>query len=88
MKVYAVGTIDKSTENMAFYNRKGYKMTGETISIDYDFGESVTYVIFKGSWTRHQSVRDCGDHYIIACGSRYDRIDKTTWKIDRDVEDI
>lgn len=88
MTIREIGTIEKSEENKKFYDRKGYHMTGETITIDYDYGESVTYIVFKGSWTRSGSVRDCGDHYIIAMSSRYDRIDKKTLEIAKDVEDI
>lgn len=41
---------------------------------------------YKG-WTPFGTARDCGDHYIIARYSRYDRVDKKTMEITRDVED-
>lgn len=81
-----IGRIELSEENKKWYNRKGYTMTGETLSED-NGTEGITWVVFKGSWTRAFSVRDCGDHYIIARYSRYDRIDKATLEITRDVED-
>ena len=46
------------------------------------------YVIFRGSWTRYGTVRDCGDHYIKANYSSYSRIDKNTLEITNNVEDI
>ena len=86
MKAIGRGTIEKTEENMNWYNRKGYHMTGETLTLG-DERESCTYVVFKGSWTRYNTVRDCGDHYIKAQYSRYDRIDKETLEIIKDVED-
>ena len=82
-----VGTIEKNRENMEWYNRKGYEMTGETLKEEYEDGTSTTYVVFEGSWTRSGTVRDCGDHYIIARYSRFDRIDKGTLNIIKDVYD-
>lgn len=38
-------------------------------------------------WTPFGAARDCGDHYIIARYSRYDRVDKKTLKVTIDVED-
>lgn len=87
----AKGTIEKTTENKNFFNRPGYEMTGETLIeevTDIDGHTTGTErVIFKGAWTRSYTVRDCGDHYIVARYSRYDRIDKDTLKITVDVED-
>lgn len=86
-----LGTIEKTPDNMNWYNRKGYTMTGETLTealTDIGGKEYVTeYIVFKGTWTRSHSVRDCGDHYIIARYSRYDRINKSDLSIIRDVED-
>lgn len=90
------GKIEKSEENKAWYDRKGYHMTGETLkqTVVYDgdvfvnpVEEMCEYVVFKGSWTRYGTCRDCGDHYIIARYSRWDRIDKETLEITFDVED-
>ena len=85
-KAMAKGTIEMSAENKNWYDRKGYHMTGETLTLG-DENSNCTYVVFKGSWTRYDTVRDCGDHYIKAQYSRYDRIDKETLEITRDVED-
>lgn len=85
------GTIEKNEENTKWYNRKGYHMTGETLTIEHtDNGNEygTTYVVFSGSWTRYGTVRDCKDHYIYAGYSSYMRIDKDTFKITHDVEDI
>lgn len=38
-------------------------------------------------WTPFGTARDCGDHYIIARYSRFDRLDKKTMDVTRDVED-
>ena len=86
MKALRKGTIDLTTENKKWYNRKGYEMTGETLTLG-DENENTTYIVFKGDWTRYNTVRDCGDHYIKAQYSRYDSIDKESLEITRDVED-
>ena len=94
MRVLSIGKIETNESNRAWYERKGYTMTGETIEIEegpYLEGEnsSITvYVIFRGSWTRYGTVRDCGDHYIKANYSSYSRIDKNTLEITNNVEDI
>ena len=91
MDRFTLGTIEKSESNIKWYNRKGYHMTGETITEtikDIDGSNSeTTYLIFSGSWTRSGTVRDCGDHFIIARYSRYDRINKNDLSLIRDVED-
>lgn len=38
-------------------------------------------------WTPYGTARDCGDHYIVANYSRYDRVEKKTLKVTEDVED-
>lgn len=86
MKALRKGTIELTSENKKLYNRKGYTMTGETLTLG-DERENTTYIVFKGKATRYMSVRDCGDHYIKAQYSQYDRIDKETLEITRDVED-
>lgn len=86
--------IEKTEENKKWYDRKGYHMTGELLCMDWrDEKDAVgcvycEYVVFKGSWTRYDTIRDCGDHYIWARYSRYDRIDKKTLEVTRDVEDM
>ena len=86
-KAIARGKIEKSEQNKKWYDRTGYHMTGETITLGDD-NQKTEYVVFKGSWTRSGTVRDCGDHYIHAGYSQYDRIDKETLEITKDVEDI
>lgn len=54
--------------------------------------ESETRIIVKmkqgcKGWTPTGCARDCGDHYIIARYSRYDRVDKKTLQVTKDVED-
>ncbi len=76
------------------YGSRGYNPTGEVIAVDWRDEENAVgcvyceYVVFKGSWTRYDTIRDCGDHYIWARYSRYDRIDKETLQVTKDVEDI
>lgn len=87
-KAMARGTIELSEENLRWYDRDGYYMTGETLRLGNE-NENTEYVVFSGSWTRCGTVRDCGDHYIRALFSgRYDSIDKETLVITRDVEDM
>ena len=54
MKVIETGKIEKTEENKRFYNRKGYTMTGETLTIESNPYESVgglptctEYVVFR-----------------------------------------
>jgi hypothetical protein len=76
------------------FDRKGYHITGEILCYDWRDEEKAAgcvyceFVVFKGSWTRYDSVRDCGDHYIRAKYSSYERIDKETLDVTKDVEDI
>ena len=70
----------------------GYACTGETLREEFPDGSAQTLVVFKRKpgfrhGTMYGMCRDCGDHYIIARWSRYDRIDKATLKITVDVED-
>ena len=65
----------------------GFKTTGELLREEWNDGGSQTLVVFKGSHTPYGMCRDCGDHYIIARWSRYDRVDKDTMAITKDVED-
>ena len=89
IKMYATpGKITITDEMKRWYNRDGYTVTGETLRIgdahDYEY---VTHMVFKGAWTRHGTVRDCGDHYVYAAYAEYYRIDKATLQITRDTED-
>lgn len=43
--------------------------------------------IVLGRYTPCGFCRDCGDHYIVARFSRYDRLDKETLEYTFDVED-
>ena len=86
MKALRRGTIERSEENRKYFEINGLKMTGETLTLG-DEKSNCTYVVFKGRHTPYGYVRDCGNHYIKAQYSRYDRIDKETLEITRDVED-
>ena len=73
----------------------GFVCTGETLEERYtgndEYDSSMTeYVVMKATkrnYTSYGMCRDCGDHFIIARYSRYDRIDKKTLKITFDTED-
>ena len=86
MATFKIGTINKEDANWFESVNKGFKVTGESLEESWEDG-STTYVVFTGRWTRYGMCRDCGDHYIIARWSRYDRIDKETYKRTPDVED-
>jgi len=93
MKAVRTGTIEKSPENVKWFDRRGYHMTGETLTIrdDYygdEYATETTFVVFKGRWTRYKTVRDCGDHYIYAGYSSHIRIEKDTLEITFDVDDV
>lgn len=45
------------------------------------------WIVLRGKYTPVLCARDCGDHFILARYDRYDRIDKETFKITKDVED-
>lgn len=88
MKALKRGTIKRTPENKAHFERNGLKMTGETLTLGDADGNNTTYVVFTGKRTPYGYVRDCGDHYIKAQYSRYDRIDKNTLEITKDVDDM
>lgn len=93
---YETGTLEKGDKEWFEKVNRGYKCTGETLKEDFKGynekgllvdGGGATYAVMKGRFTRFGMCRDCGDHYIIARYSRYDRIDKGTFKRTIDVED-
>ena len=86
MKVLGTGTIERTEENKKCFDRRGYHMTGKTLTLGDD-KSATEHVVFKGSYTRYMTVRDCGNHYIYAGYSAYYRIDKDTLEITYDVED-
>lgn len=86
MTTYKIGTLEAADRDWFERANKGWKTTGETLEERWEDGAQ-TLVVFKGSFTRYGMCRDCGDHYIIARYSRYDRIDKDTFKVTKDVED-
>ena len=79
MKVYREN-IELSEKDKAYFenNEYGLKLTGEALRFEHETGESHTFAVFKGEWTPHGYIRDCGDHYIKACYSCHLRIDKDT----------
>ena len=88
MTTYTAQNGNLTQEDIRWFEgvNKGFKVTGETLTATYEDG-SCTYIVFKGRYTPYGMVRDCGDHYIKAQYSRYDRIDKDTMKVTIDVED-
>lgn len=92
---YTVGKLEANENEFFERVNPGYICTGETLEERYEETEgreagATTYVVMKSKgkrWTPYGMCRDCGDHYIIARWSRYDRIDKKTFKRTVDVED-
>lgn len=68
-------------------NWKGFHYTGKLMEIKSESGETNVFRVVKGKFTPSGGVRDCGDHYIKANYSSYDRIDKVSMKVTNDVED-
>lgn len=63
--------------------------TGEVIEVSSTSDPTIiNKVVAYGSFTPYGFIRDCGDHYIIALYSRYDRISKDLQTITEDVEDF
>lgn len=65
---------------------KGY------MRIEFENGDGVTKVIVKsrnkkGLYTPSGTARDCGTYYIVAKYDGYDKVDKETLLIEKDVED-
>lgn len=81
-----IGKLEADKEYFEKAN-PGFKCTGETLKVEYDTGEAATYVVFKGRYTPHLCVRDCGDHYTMARYSDYAHIDKETMEVTIDLED-
>lgn len=92
MYKFAKGIIQKEDRKFFEDMNKGFKCTGETLAETFtdrfNLETEITYAVMKGRFTPYGMCRDCGDHYIIARWSRYDRIDKETLEITFDVEDI
>lgn len=88
---YSIGTLAEQDFTIFEKMNPGYKCSGETLKEEYPDGGSCTYVVFKCKPGHHGTpygmCRDCGNHYIIARWSRYDRIDKKTLEIIFDVDD-
>lgn len=71
---------------------KLYRDDGEFAEINSPTEHYYGHVIVKmkpghKAWTPYGCVRDCGDHYIIANYSSFDRIEKGTFAITKDVDD-
>ena len=92
---YQTGTLDAGEKEFFERMNPGFEATGETLNERYKEeqgrdGGATTYAVMKAKgrgWTPYGMCRDCGDHYIIARYSRYDRIEKGTFKRTVDVED-
>lgn len=88
---YKVSKKRMDADNMKFYTKanknRGLTPTGELLE-GYENGEHViTLIVFRGKHTGYGAVRDCGDHYIKANHDRFDRIEKKTMTVTRDVDD-
>ena len=46
----------------------------DSISDNGNSGQMIRVIIVKGTWTPSGCARDCGDHYIKANYSRYDKL--------------
>lgn len=81
--------VYKSEEDLSDFEKmnRGWKVTGELLEEKFPDGSGTTYVVMTGPFTNTYMCRDCGDHYIIARWSRWDRIDKGTLKITVGVDD-
>ncbi len=88
-KITIERSADFDDDEIAWFTRMNpdHSMTGDTLTERFPDGSGHTLVIFTGPYTAYGMCRDCGDHYIIARYSRYDRIDKDTLEITKDVED-
>ena len=93
---YRISDKRLSPESMAFFTEankyRGLIPTGELLLAFEDSGSCAgeclwALAVFKGRRTGYDTVRDCGDHYIIARYDRFDRIDKATMKVTKDVPD-
>lgn len=89
---YSNGKLNNGDKEFFEKVNPGFKCTGETLIEEYEDldgfdGGGCEYVVMSGRWTNYGMCRDCGDHYIIARWSRYDRIDKETFDVTFDVAD-
>ncbi len=82
-------TIRNLTEEEKAYFQKFYKVH-EAIGMMEEENENRIIVKMKRGYkgfTPYGAARDCGNHYIIAKYSHYDRVDKKTLEITKYVED-
>lgn len=81
--------IVKLTPEDKAYFQKFYKQHNVIAFMEEGMCNRVVVEMKPGysSWTPSGTARDCGDHYIIARYDRYDRIDKHTHAVTKDVED-
>ena len=89
---YEISDRRLSPEDMSFYaavnKRRRLTPTGELLEVLDDNGRHIaTTVVFTGMFTAYGALRDCGDHYIAAQYNRYDRINKDTMRVTKDVPD-
>lgn len=91
MEFYKLSERKNNEAGKVAYVYKKHTFAEELLEYHYeDMGHECVsvYCVLKGNWTPYGAVRDCGDHYIKANYSSYDRIDKVTFQVTRDVEDI
>ena len=61
--------------------------TGDCLEERFPDGSGHIIYIFVGNSTPYGCCRDCGDYWIIARRSGYDKIDKFSRKVESGVED-
>ena len=83
-----------NADDVAWFGRfyPKHNVIGDMVFTDDKTGETYDKIIVKmkpgcNGYTPTGTVRDCGDHYIEAKYSRFDKIDKKTLDITKDVED-
>ena len=95
MTTYSISERRLSPEDVAFYAAanayRDLTPTGELLEVHNPEARagivSKAKVVFTGKKTGYDTVRDCGGHYIIALYDRFDRIDKATMQVTKDVPD-
>lgn len=90
-RTHTIEILD-SKEHLDLYQKFHPKHTPIGWMKETWYNGSITRLIVKmkpgyRAFTPYGCARDCGDHYIIARYSGYDRVDKKTLEVTTDVED-
>lgn len=59
----------------------GFSVTGDVLCVESDDGSGEKYVVFKGSYTKPYSCRECKENYELAYVDGYVRFDKETFDL-------